>query len=162
MRNIALYTALVAALVGAPDPTAQKVQGPDTIGNLQQVQLTQPGASVLAQSPVNVSGAAANATLTLTMPAVVGQTNYVTGFELTVGGATAATSLVATMTNIQGGTQSWLVAVPATPASSVNPFTVEFTYPLKATATNTAVVFSFPAAGAGNTNVTGAIHGFTQ
>lgn len=162
MRNMITTVAILSLLLGAPDPAAVKVQGPDTVGTPLLVQSTPPGATVLSQSPVNTSASVANATLTLTMPAVAGQTNYVTGFELTVGGATAATSVVATMTNIVGGTQSWVVAVPAVPASGVNSFSVEFTYPLKATGVNTSVVLSLPAAGAGNTNTTGSLHGFTQ
>lgn len=113
-------------------------------------------------TPLNASSTATNATITLTLPAVANQTNFCTGFEITYGGATAATSNAVTLTGIAGGTQNYLVAVPAVPASGVNAFTVEFTYPLQASATNTAIVLTVPAAGAGNTNTSACLHGYLK
>jgi hypothetical protein len=124
-----------------------------------QAPVASPG---IGLTPQNSSNSAANAQFTLTFAAVANRTNFVTGFEVTYGGATAATSVVVTLSGVVGGTQSWLVAVPAVPASGVNSFVVEFTYPLQAAGPNTAMVLTVPAAGAGNTNATASMHGYLQ
>lgn len=106
------------------------------------------------------SGNVANAVATATLAAVAGKTNYVTGFEITAGGATAAALVAATLTGILGGTATYIYAAPAGAAVGATPLIVQFQTPIPASAVNTAIAISLPALGAGNTNAAVAIHGF--
>lgn len=106
------------------------------------------------------SGNGANAQITATLPAVVGKTNYVTGFEITGGGATAAALVVATLAGVLGGTISYVFGVPAGATVACAPLIVEFLFPIPAAALNTAIVLTLPALGAGSTNAAVSLHGF--
>lgn len=108
------------------------------------------------------SGVVANATATATLAGVVGKTNYCTGFEITGAGATAAAVVAATLTGTAGGTLSYTVVFPAGATLPITPVVVHFDPPLKASATNTAIAVSVPAAGAGNTHVTVNVHGYNK
>lgn len=113
-------------------------------------------------TPVNVtSGVQANANAVATMPAVAGKTNYLTGFEITGAGATAAAVVNATLTGLFGGaTMNYTVTVVAG-ATLANPsIIVSFPTPIPASAPNTAITLTVPALGLGNTNSTANIHGF--
>jgi hypothetical protein len=107
------------------------------------------------------SGNVANAAATATLPAPgVGLTNYVTGIEVTAGGATAAGLVTGTITGLAGGvTESFTFGAPAGVALQAAPFSPQFESPLRA-AQNTAVVLTLPALGSGNTNATVTIHGY--
>lgn len=96
------------------------------------------------------SGDVANASAVATLPAVAGKTNYISGFEVFVGGATAGSILSVTVAGIAGGSRTFAVAVPtgATLSSSVSK---SFDPPLPATGANVAITATLPAAGAGNT-----------
>jgi hypothetical protein len=118
-----------------------------------------PGISL---TPVNASTAVGNSAIALTIPAVAGRTNFCTGFEITAGGATTATSVTVTLTGIIGGTQNYNLPISTTPASAVTTLIVEFTYPLQASAANTTITLNVPAAGAGNTSTAACLHGYTQ
>lgn len=114
------------------------------------------GATNVAASSGNV----ANATATATLPAVAGKTNYVTGFSITGGGATAALLVNATLTGVVGGPLNYTFGAPVGVAVAALPLVVELETPLPASAVNTAVSISLPALGAGNTNAAVNIHGY--
>lgn len=119
--------------------------------------------SLIPPGAVAVNGASgnvANATAAATLPAVGGKTNYVTGFEITGGGATAAALVAATLAGLLGGTATYIFATPAGVALGAAPLIVEFQTPIPASAVNTAITLTLPALGAGNTNAAVAIHGF--
>lgn len=107
------------------------------------------------------SGNVANATATATVPAVAGRTNYITGFEVTGAGATAASVVSFTITGLLGGTSTWSIVAPAGATTSIVPLTISFPIPVPASAVNTAIVASLPALGAGNTNAAVVLRGFT-
>lgn len=119
---------------------------------------------VLAQVPAaaveqNVVGAnAANAAATATLPAAAGKTTYITGFTLEGLGATAENTVIATITGLAVGTLKFPVSIPAGAATRVN-FQKMFAA-LPASAQNTAIVVTIPAAGAGNTNMSVTAYGY--
>lgn len=115
------------------------------------------------QTPTSASsGVVANATAAAALAAVVGKTNYCTGFEITGAGATAAAVVAATVTGVTGGPLSYTVVFPASATTPITPVVVHFDPPLKASATNTAITVSVPAAGSGNTHVTVNVHGYNK
>lgn len=107
------------------------------------------------------SGNVAAAVATATLPAVAGRINFLMGFEITGGGATLASLVVATVTGVIGGTQSYIVAPVAGVLLGNAPLLVEFANPLEATGVNVAIVVSCPSLGAGNTNSAVCAHGHT-
>lgn len=100
----------------------------------------------------------ANTALTRTMAAVAARINYATGFDVTVGGATAGSLITVTVTGLEVGTLSWILAVP-TGATASTRLEVKFPTPL-AGAVNTAVSLNVPAAGAGSTAAQAQLYGF--
>lgn len=106
------------------------------------------------------SGNQPNANAVATMPAVAGKTNYVTGFELTGGGATAGQLVIATLTGILGGTSFYIVGSVTGAAVPNAPLVVNFATPIAASAANTAIAITMPALGAGNTNAVANIRGY--
>jgi hypothetical protein len=106
------------------------------------------GGTAIAASSGNVANASAAASLA----AVAAKTNFITGLEITFAGATAASVVVATLTGLLGGTQSFVVAVPAGVTVGGNSVCIKFDPPHPASAVNTAITATLPALGAGNTN----------
>lgn len=106
------------------------------------------------------SGVVAAATATATLPAVVGKTNYCTGIELDYQGATVATVVVGTLTGTIGGTRAYDIPVPAGAGIIIFPLIVQFDPPLQANSTNTAIIFTVPSLGAGNTSSQTSIDGY--
>lgn len=117
-----------------------------------------PGAVTVSQNSANVANAQAQATLA----AAAGLTNFVTGFMIFAGGATAGSIVLATITGLAGGTLNIPVAVPAGALLAATPITVTFPQPIQASAVNTAVVLTLPALGAGNTNGSVSLLGFQR
>ena len=115
-----------------------------------------------AQTPAGAGLTGAAAAIAPALAAVAGKTNYVTGFEVTGGGATAASLVTATLTGLAAGTFSYVIAVPAGATLGVAPLVVEFNPPLPASAVNTAITLNLPSLGAGNTAASAVIHGFNQ
>ncbi len=114
-----------------------------------------------ATAVVASSGNVANATAAASLPAVAGKTNYVTGFEITGGGATVAALVTATLSGLVGGvTLSYVFGAPLGVAVPAAPLVVEFGQPIPASAANTAITLSMPALGAGNTNAAVNINGY--
>jgi hypothetical protein len=106
------------------------------------------------------SGNVAAGVATATLAANATKTNYLSGFEITGGGATAASVITATVTGLLGGTLSYNIPVPAGATLGITPLVVEFNPPLPGSAINTAIVVSAPSFGAGNTNAAVNAHGF--
>ena len=126
------------------------------------VQLTPPGAATTLQtfwSFTSTGGAQAN---TLTQPAQAGKTNYCTGFEVTGAGATGAS--IVTVTLASGGTTvgNWSVTIPAGATTTITPLIVEFTSPFVGSAPGQNMVLTVPSFGAGNTNASATMHGYSQ
>lgn len=106
------------------------------------------------------SGNVANAPAVATLAAAAGLTNYVTGFTITGGGATAAALVLATLTGLLGGTASYVYGAVAGVASPNPVLQIDFSTPLPASAANTAIVLTLPALGAGNTNAVVELFGY--
>ena len=107
------------------------------------------------------SGNQANANAVATIAAATGRMNFATGFEITFAGATAAGVVLATLTGLLGGTQTFVVAVPAGATLAGAPLVVAFPKALQASAVNVAIVLTLPALGTGNTNACVNLHGFS-
>jgi hypothetical protein len=106
------------------------------------------------------SGNLANATATATLAGVSNLTNWITGFEITNGGATSANCVTATVTGLVGGTESYTVCAPAGPGVAATPLLVQYTSPVPAAGPGVSIAVSLPALGAGNTNTTVNLHGY--
>lgn len=150
MSTIEVYTPGVGTAPGVYTPVSAANPLPATLGAFPA------GATALGASSGNV----ANATATATLAAAAGQTTYITGFDITGAGATAGSVVVATVTGLAGGTQSFVVAVPTGTLLGITPLVVEFGQAIPASAVNTAIVVSVPAFGAGNTNACVNARGF--
>lgn len=113
-------------------------------------------------TPVNASsGNVANAATTATLAGAAGVFTWLTGFEVTGAGATAASVILVTVTGAQGGTLTYVLVVPAGATTSITPLVVEPPAPIRSSAVNTNVVVNVPAFGAGNTNAAVTAHGYT-
>jgi hypothetical protein len=120
-----------------------------------------PGASASPAASVNASsGAVANAIASATLAAVTGKTNFLSGFEVTGSGATAASVITGTISGVVGGPLSYAMAVPAGVTLGAQPLCIDFSTPLAASAPNVAISVSFPAFGSGNTNAAINARGF--
>ncbi|WP_448953070.1 hypothetical protein [Labrys neptuniae] len=106
------------------------------------------------------SGNVAAGTATATLPGAAGKTTYISGFEITGGGATAGSIVTATVTGTLGGTLSYNIAVPTGATTGISPLVVEFNPPLPASAANAAIAVAVPSFGAGNTNAAVVAHGY--
>lgn len=104
----------------------------------------------------NVAAGTAAATLTGTATTTV----YITGFECTASGSTAALVTNLTVTGTLGGTMTYTFVFPAGVAAQATPLIVEYPVPIPASAVNTAIVVSNPTGGSGNTNSSCNAHGF--
>lgn len=122
------------------------------------------GTSMVLVGPANnaqsSSGNVANASAVATLAAVAGKTTFISGFEITGAGATAAAVVIATVTGLLGGTASYIVAAPAGATAPLTTLAVVFNPPLPASALNTAIVVTLPALGLGNTNAAVVAHGY--
>jgi hypothetical protein len=106
------------------------------------------------------SGNVANATATATLAAVAGKTTYITGFQVTASGATAASVVTVTVTGVVTGTLHYTFVAPAGATAAAQPLIVPFPEPVPASAANQTIAVSLPALGAGNTNATVTAQGF--
>ncbi len=118
--------------------------------------------AAIANAIITASAVAAAAPMAPLLPAVAGQTNFITGFQITGGGATAASVIVVTLTGLVGGTRTYDIAVPAGAALGITPLVVEFSEPIPATGPNVAITLNVPSFGAGNTNAAATLEGFLQ
>jgi len=88
--------------------------------------------------------------------------NFISGFTLTGSGATAASVVQLTVAGVLGGTQTYIVPVPAGVTVSIQPLVVQFPEPIQAAAKNTAITVSVPTFGSGNTNVAISMYGYRR
>lgn len=106
------------------------------------------------------SGNKANASAAATLTGTSTTTVYISGFEVTGSGATAALPVTVTVAGLLGGTQSYTYGFAAGVLVGNLPLVVDFDPPLPAAAINTAIVVTCPASGSGGTNNTVVAHGF--
>lgn len=106
------------------------------------------------------SGDVANASAAASMAAANGVTNVLAGFQITAGGATAASCVVATVTGLIGGTLSYDVCPPAGVTLQATPLIVEFNTPIPASSVGVAITVTLPALGAGNAHAAANLHGY--
>ncbi|MGJ7508682.1 hypothetical protein [Variovorax sp. GT1P44] len=115
-----------------------------------------PGGAV----PVASSSIGAAATVTATLPAAVGKTTYITGLQVSAGGATAGSLNGASLTGVLGGAMNFAVPVPTGAQLATPQIAVTFNPPLPASAVNTAIQLSMPSLGAGNAVAAVSVQGF--
>jgi hypothetical protein len=108
------------------------------------------------------SGNVANGSAAASIAAAAGYRGYITGFDITGAGATAAANVVATLTGLLGGTRSYVVSAPAGATAPITPLAVRFDEPLPASGLATAITVTLPALGAGNTHACVNVHGFRE
>jgi hypothetical protein len=111
---------------------------------------------------LTASATGAATALTATLPGTAGRTTFITGFEITGAGATAASNILVTVTGTISGTLNYYLTVPAGATTSITPLVVEFARPIPASAANTAIVVNVPSFGSGNTAAAVTAHGFTR
>lgn len=110
----------------------------------------------VSASSGNVAAAIASATLA----ADATRQNFLCGFSITAGGATAGAVVNFTITGMIGGTMTYAFAAPTGAAVGATPLVVTFPVCIPATGDNVAIVASLPSLGAGNTNASVNIWGF--
>lgn len=102
------------------------------------------------------SGVVLNTAGTATLPASAGKVTYIQGITISSSPATSANVLTVTVTGLAtsaGGTLHFLVNIGTTVGSITgvpDPQHIPFPLPLPASAQNTAIVVTIPAAGGGN------------
>lgn len=106
------------------------------------------------------SGNVANASAAATLTPTATTTAYISGFEVTGSGATAALPVTVTVAGLLGGTRSYTYNFAAGVLVGNTPLIVAYDPPLPASAINTAIVVTCPASGTGGTNNTVVAHGF--
>ena len=119
---------------------------------------TQPHAFPVTASSGNVAGAPAIATL----PGAPGLTTFISGFEITGSGATAASCVNATVTGVVSGNLIYTFCAPAGLTAAAPPLIVNFNPPIPAASVSTPITVTLPSLGAGNANAAVVTHGFQQ
>lgn len=142
------------------DPTATGSLVALVKGILQRIRDHRPGYPAGATPVVAGSGVVSNASAAATLAATPSVTNYLSGFEITAGGATAAGLVTVTVSGLLGGSRTYVFGVPAGAAAIAAPLVVTFPAPLPASAANTAIAVTVPALGAGNTHAAVVAHGY--
>ena len=115
------------------------------------------------QTPITASsGVVGNATAYANLTGGNTTTVYLAGFEVTGGGATAATVANVTVTGTISGNLSYVFGAPLGAGVPAQPLTIEFNPPIPASAVNTPISISVGALGTGNTKAAVTAHGFYQ
>jgi hypothetical protein len=141
-KNALLGAALALALLPATRSEAQ----------------TQPHTFPVTAASGNLAAAQAVATL----PGAPGLTTFISGFEITASGATAASCVNATLTGVVSGSLTYTFCAPAGVTAEAPPLIVNFNPPIPAASVNTAIVVTLPSLGAGNANAAVVTHGFQE
>ena len=102
----------------------------------------------------------ANASAVATLAGAAAKTTWITGFQITASGATAAGCVSATVTGVITGTMTYTYCAPVGAAVGAGPLNVSFPSPIPANAVNTSIVVTLPALGAGNINAAVSAQGF--
>lgn len=113
-------------------------------------------------TPVTASAVGTTGAVTATIPAITNQTNYLTGFVVTINNPTGAVDATVTVAGLATGSLVYgvhgLAAAATTPQPP--PLSVQFTTPVAASAVNTAITVTLSALGTGGigqVNATGFI-----
>ena len=106
------------------------------------------------------SGNVGNTSAVATLATASGKTTYISGFQVTSTGATDGLAVNITVAGIVTGTMTYTYAAPAGALIMGQPLVVKFDPPIPASATNTTIVVTCPALGAGNTNSSVNAQGF--
>ena len=106
------------------------------------------------------SGNVANSNAVATLAAAAGKTTYISGCEITASGATVGAVVTPTIAGVITGTMSYTFTAPAGSVLNATPLLLSFVPAIPASATNTTIVVTLPALGAGNTNATVSAHGY--
>jgi len=96
-----------------------------------------------------------------TLPAVSAKTNYVSGFTITGGGATAASAITCTLSD-GTTTFNFMLEIPGAATTAITPLVVTFPQPIPAAAVNTAWTLTVPSFGSGNTAASANIWGYLK
>ena len=115
------------------------------------------GVALTTQSSGNVAAAVAAATLS----GVAAKTTYITGFSVTGSGATVGAVVSVTVTGLLGGTATYTYTAATGATVGNTPLIVSFVPAMPASAVNTSIIVSCPSLGAGNTNNTTVVTGYT-
>jgi hypothetical protein len=116
-------------------------------------------------SPVANGASGAAQSNAASLPAVAGKTNYLEGFDVTGGGATAAAVIEISVTGLAAGTLKYEMNVLAGvtgPMNAQGGVFIRFPEPLPASGLNTAITVTVPSFGAGNTNASVVAYGFVK
>jgi hypothetical protein len=119
--------------------------------------------SAIAPQAGAASGAAQSNAASL--PATANRTQYLEGFDITGGGATAASVIEVSVTGLAAGTLKYelnILAGVTGPMNAQGGFSVRFPQPLPASGVNTAITVTVPSFGAGNTNAAVVCYGFMK
>jgi hypothetical protein len=159
-------TGVMALAIRRDTPTSDAAAGDyhalhvDQLGRLRVIDGNLPGYPPSATPLVADSGIVANAAAVATLTGAASVTTYITGFQITAAGATAAAKAEVTIAGILGGTISYVFTAPAGVDAAAQPLIVTFPAPLPASAANTSIVVTLPDLGAGNTHAAVVAHGF--
>jgi hypothetical protein len=101
------------------------------------------------------------------LPAAAGKLTYIEGFDVTGGGATAASVVEVSITGLASaiGTLKFEMNVLAGVTGPVNAqggLFIRFPEPLPASAVNSAITVTCPSLGAGNTNASVSAYGYQK
>ena len=99
------------------------------------------------------------------LAATAGKTQYIEGFDITGGGATAASVIEGSLAGVVGGPLKYEIPILAGvtgPMNAQGGVFVRFPEPLPATGQNVAITLTVPSFGAGNTNASVVVYGFTK
>lgn len=141
------------------------INGGDAGGEpVAELNILAPPLTIVGQTDTDIdaSAAVAAAANTATLPGVAGQTTFISGFEITGLGATAAATVTVTVTGVLGGTKTYQIAIPAGVTLGITPLVVEFARPIPANAANVAIAVVATSPGAGNTAFAVTAHGFQR
>ncbi len=115
-----------------------------------------------ATAEASSSGDVAAATATATLAGAASKFTYITGLQISGGGATGASVIQCTITGAIGGTETIEVGVIAGATLAIAPVQVSFAKPLQSSAVNTSIVASCPSFGSGNAHAAVSAQGFIR
>lgn len=155
---------VVLALLAIVTCVATVAIAQQVLPNQQRVvgQTDPPGYALTTQTAfcqTSTGGAQAN---TITVAGLAGKTIYVTGFEITGSGATAASDIAITLAS--GGTTQANYTLPVIAGATLieTPLIVEFTTPVSGLAVGNNAVLTVPSFGSGNTAASVTLHGYYE
>lgn len=161
LANIKVKTDNIDVLLSSRLKPSDTLSAVDTIKNTVYVQdkLHYPSSS----TPITASsGNVANQNAIANLPSAIGKTCYITGFEITAGGAGTEAIKIVTIIGTISGTLTYLFGVVKGSTVICNPLIVSFYPAIPANATNVPIVVTLPALGTGNTNAAVIAHGYYQ